>query len=233
MRAKDVMSSPVSAVRPQTPVLHIAAMLRDLRIAGLPVVANDELVGIVTERDLLHRQELGTEHRNNSQAWWRRVVGPGLEPERYVRSHGRCAEHVMTRNVIAVELETPLREIMELFDHRRIGRVPVLKDGLIVGIVTCADLVKALARGEGIAPSPKVRPSDENIRECLESELRCQEWWTGTIAQVEVEGGVVRFTGFYENNAQRRASCVAAENTYGVQDVRDERRSVSELPVMF
>jgi CBS domain-containing protein len=233
MNARDIMSSPVISVGPQTPVLQIAALLREQRIGGVPVLDENELVGIVTEKDLLHRREIGTEHRSQTQAWWRRVVGPDLEPERYVKSHGRCAEHVMTRIVVVVEPDTSLRTIMALFDRNRIGRVPVLVNGRIVGIVTSADLVKALAEGIWVSTASRGTGSDEEIRRRLLSELAGQEWWNGGCCALEVVNGVVRFTGFFEGEAQRRASRVAAENIPGVQRVEDERRSIAELPTMF
>lgn len=233
MDARDIMSSPVISVGPQTPVLQIATLLRERRFGGVPVVVEDAVVGIVTEKDLLHRQELGTEHRSQSQAWWRRVVGPDLEPDRYVKSHGRCARHVMTRNVIAVQPDTSLRQVMALFDRHRIGRVPVLGEGRMVGILTSADLIKALAQGTWMAAAGEAGASDEGIRRCLVAELNRQEWWNGGGSGVEVDHGVVRFTGFVESDSQRMASCVAAENTPGVHYVVDERRSLSELPIMF
>jgi CBS domain-containing protein len=233
MNARDIMSSPVISVGPQTPVLQIAALLRQQRIGGVPVVDGNELVGIVTEKDLLHRRELGTEHRSHTQAWWRRVVGPDLEPERYVKSHGRCAEHVMTRIVVVVEPDTTLQTVMALFDRNRIGRVPVLVNGRIVGIVTSADLVKALAEGIWVSTASTGTGSDEEIRVRLLAELDRQQWWNRGCCDVQVAHGVVRFTGFVESEAQRRASRVAAENIPGVQYVEDERRPLAEIPTMF
>ena len=233
MKAKDIMSSPVTVIRPRTPVLHIAALLREFRIGGVPVVVEEELVGIVTEKDLLHRQELGTEHRSHTQAWWRRMVGPNVEPEQYVKSHGRCAEHVMTRDVIVVQPETSVREVMALFDRHRIGRVPVMADRRIVGILTCADLVKAIAQGAGLRAGNDGDASDASIRERLLSELARQEWWNSGCCDVVVERGVVRFRGVAETESQRRASCVAAENIPGVHRVEDERRSLGELQTIF
>jgi len=233
MDAQDIMSSPVISIGPQTPVLQIAALLREQRIGGVPVIVENTLVGIVTEKDLLHRQELGTEHRSETQGWWRRVVGPDLEPDRYIKSHGRCAAHVMTREVVVVQPETSLREVMRLFDRHRIGRVPVLADGRLAGIVTSADLVKTLAQGAWIPASNDEGASDDGIRRHLLAELERQDWWRGGSSSVEVSRGVVRFTGFVETDSQRQASCVAAENTPGVRYVEDKRLSVSELPVMF
>jgi CBS domain-containing protein len=231
MNASDIMSSSVISVGPRTPVVQVAAMLREHRIGGLPVLLENDLVGIVTEKDLLHRHEIDTERSGQAQAWWRRVTGHRVEPDWYVKSHGRCASHVMTARVIVVAPDTSLREISGLFDAHRIGRVPVIAAGRVVGIVTCADLVRALAsRPWGQASGSQ---SDEQIRDGLLAELGAQDWWNGGLTNVLVENGVVLFNGFVENEAQRRASQVAAENIDGVRRVKDERQLVSELPTMF
>lgn len=233
MNASDIMSSPVVSVEPQTPVVEIAALLRERRFGGVPVLVGSEIVGIVTEKDLLHRQELGTERRSQAQAWWRRVVGATLEPDWYIKSHGRCAMHVMTRGVIVVEPHTPLRDITSLFDRKRIGRVPVVKDDRLVGIVACADLVRALAQGSGLARHAGTRTSDAEIRAALGAELGAQDWWNGGICAVRIAAGVVHFTGYFDNESQRQASQIAAENVPGVLRVVDERRPIAELPAML
>lgn len=233
MQAKDVMSSRVIAVAPQTPVVQVAAILREQRIGGVPVLAGEDLVGIVTEKDLLHRCEIGTDRAGDERSWWRRVAGQNLEPDWYVKSHGRRARHVMTRRVIVTAPETPVRGIAALFDAHRIGRVPVVSNNRLVGIVTCADLVKALAGGLQGQPSVDSNTDDAHIREQLMIELGRQGWWNGNMANVLVDDGVVLFNGYVENEAQRRASHVAAENVAGVRAVRDERLLTAELPAMF
>lgn len=233
MQAKDIMSSPVISVGPQTPVVQVAALLQEQRIGGVTVLLDNELVGIVTEKDLLHRHELGTERRGPTQSWWRRVVGPDLAPDWYVKSHGRCAEHVMTRAVFVIAPDTPLREVMALFDHRRIGRLPVVVDGRVVGIVTSADLVKALAQGMWRDQAAPAAMDDGDIRARVLAELDQQDWWSRDCCEVEVRGGVVRFVGFVDNDAQRQASRVAAENVAGVRRVEDDRKLMAELPTMF
>ena len=232
MNASDIMSSPVLSVDPATPVLQVAALLQERRIGGVPVLADRELVGIVTETDLLHRRELGTQRRNLSSAWWRRVMQPHLAPAWYIKSHGRCARHVMTRGVVVVEPRTSLPEITRLFDKHGIGRVPVVQDRRVIGIVASADLVRALSRGAGLPAAAPHLPGDDGIRAALLAELRHQPWWNASIVAVEVTGGVVRFTGFYDNDAQRRASLVAAENIRGVRDVQDERHPMAEFAGM-
>jgi CBS domain-containing protein len=233
MQARDVMSAQVVAVESETPVMQIAALLREHRIGGVPVLRGEELVGIVTEKDLLHRHEIDTDRVSDAQSWWRRVVGHNLEPDWYVKSHGRCAQHVMTRRVITATPETPLRAIAALFDSHRIGRVPVVVESRLVGIVTGADLVKALAGGQWASGQARTATGDAEIRHQLLAELGRQGWWNGSISNVLVTDGVVLFNGLVENDAERRAAHVAAENVNGVRRVEDERLLISELPVMF
>jgi hypothetical protein len=213
--------------------MQIAALLREHRIGGVPVLLNTELVGIVTEKDLLHRHEIDTDRSRNEQSWWGRVIGHNLEPDWYVKSHGRCAQHVMTRRVVIATPETTLRAIAALFDSHRIGRVPVVTNKRVVGIVTCADLVKALASGLSAARQTRTGRGDAGIREQLLVELGRQAWWNSRISNVLVTDGVVLFNGFVENEAQRRASHVAAENVPGVRSVEDERPLLSELSAMY
>jgi osmotically-inducible protein OsmY len=113
--------------------------------------------------------------------------------------------------------------------------VPVVRDGRVVGIVTSADLVMALARGTWVPSRShgENARTDAEIHERLLSELRRHDWWNSGSCGVEVRRGIVRFTGFVENEPQRQASLVAAENIAGVRGVEDERTSLAELPVMF
>jgi CBS domain-containing protein len=231
MQAKDVMTSRVISIEAQTPVLQVAALLREHRIGGVPVLAEQVLVGIVTERDLLHRREIGTDRVDGTSSWWRRVVGQNLEPGRYVKSHGRLARHVMNRRVVVATPETSLQQIAALFDLHRIGRVPVVSNNKLVGIVACADLVRALAGGAHQQAAGESSTDDGHIRDLLLAELARQPWWNGRVSNVLVEDGVVLFNGYVESEAQRRASQVAAENIAGVRLVRDERLLPLELPL--
>jgi CBS domain-containing protein len=233
MQARDIMSSSVITVRPQTPVVQVAAILREQKIGGVPVLLGTELVGIVTAKDLLHRHELGTDRGGDAHAWWRKLVGRNLEPDWYVKSHGRCARHVMTRRVLVVTPDTPLRAVASLFDAHRIGRAPVVEHNRVVGIVTCSDLVKTLAARPGDVRPAMAVPGDEDIRAELLAELKRQDWWNDNVANVFVQDGAVLFTGYVETEGQREASHVAAENVAGVRSVRDERRLAAELPAMF
>lgn len=233
MLAKDVMSSPVRVIGPKFPVLGIAALLVRHRIGGLPVMQGDQLIGMVTESDLLHRYEIGTGDGLDTRSWWGRILGGDPLPAQYVKSHGSCAEHVMTRKVVFVAESTPLAEIANIFDTKGIGRVPVIDGGQrVVGIVTCSDLLKTIAAVKR-DPSDMHTHSDEAIRGRLLAELMQQAWWNPNWSQVLVSGGVVEFRGLVESDDQKLAARVAAENIQGVIAVNDHRILSAELPAMI
>ena len=128
MQAKDVMTPNVVTVTPDASVKDIAELLLERQISALPVVdAEQKIVGIVSEGDLLRRPETGTERR---RSWWLSLFSSSEERAAdYVKGHGRRAEEVMTRNVVTVEEDTPLNKIAELLERRRIKRVPVVVGG--------------------------------------------------------------------------------------------------------
>jgi CBS domain-containing protein len=141
------MSKPVISVGPETPVPEAAALLARHRISGVPVLDGGRLVGVVNEWDLMHRQEIGTEQVPAIGPWWRRLFRADKAPAQYVKSHAISVRDrdIMTREVVSVGEGATLSHIAALFDARRIRRLPVLRDGKVVGIITRANLVDALA----------------------------------------------------------------------------------------
>ena len=146
MQAKDVMTTKVVTVQPDARVEHIAALLLERSISGVPVVdADGRLLGIVTEGDLMRRPEIGTERH---RGWWLRLFGDERErAAEYARAHGSRAADVMTRNVVTVSEETSVGEIARLLEEHRIKRVPVVRDDKVVGIVSRANLLQSWRRG--------------------------------------------------------------------------------------
>jgi CBS domain-containing protein len=178
MRAMDVMTTNVITVGPETPVQEVAKILSERSISGVPVVdSENRLVGIVSEGHLLHRVETGTERRTQRRrSWWLDTIGSEQELARdYVKSHGRTARDIMTREVITVNETTDLAEIATLLETKRIKRVPVLKEGKLVGIVSRANLVRALAAA-GSQLTADTTVDDRTIRGKLLAELKGQEW---------------------------------------------------------
>ena len=217
MRARDVMYRAVATTTPETTVEEVARLMINLRISGVPVLdKNGQLVGIITEGDLLRRAETGTERRRSPWSKWF-SANSRLAAE-YIKSHARKVEDIMTREVVSVGELATLGEIAELMESTRIKRVPVLHDGKIVGIVSRADLLQMLASG-GAATANE--DSDRLIRERLLAELRTQEWTNTAKSNVVVSDGVVHFWGTVGSEEERRALRVVAENIPGVRGIED------------
>jgi CBS domain-containing protein len=224
MRATDVMTTNVVTVDPNTSVQALAALLSERGISGVPVVDSDDLlIGVVSEGDLLHRVETGTERRperltERRRSWWLDTIASDEDLARhYVKSHGRTVKDVMTPDVISVTDTTELAEIAMLLETKRIKRVPVVRNGKLVGIVSRANLVRALA---ATTSEPAADADDRTIRRKLLSELKAQEWFKIWTADILVKDGVVHFWFCHdESERERQALRVAAENIAGVRRV--------------
>jgi CBS domain-containing protein len=219
MRAQDVMTSPAITVGPETPVAEIAALLVERGISAVPVVdAGGRAVGIVSEGDLLRRSEIGTE-RPRSQ-WLELLLDRSAQAADFSKAHGLLARDVMTRDVIAVAPDTGLGEIAQILEQRRIKRVPVVKDGRPVGIVSRANLLRGLVASTRQA-TPPVTGGDLGLRTALEDRLRGEAWVDLSRLNIVVSDGVVHLWGVVRNEEQRRALAIAAEGMPGVREVVD------------
>jgi len=218
MNASDVMTRNILSVRPDAVIAEAIRLMLDNRISGLPVIdEGGQLVGILTEGDLLRRGETATErHRPR---WLEILMGPGRLAEEYVRTHGRRIAEVMTRDPVSVTPDTPLKEIVELMERHRIKRVPVLDGDAPVGILSRADLLRGLAGA--LAAAPAVATSDEEIRERILAELARAAWVPRDGIAITVENGVVDLNGVILEEKERDALRVAAENVPGVTAVED------------
>jgi CBS-domain-containing membrane protein len=218
MNASDVMTRNVVSVAPDATVAQAVEQMLERGISGLLVVdAAGVLAGVVTEGDLLRRDELGTERR---RSWWLRLIAsPGRQAADFTRAHGRRVADVMTRDVVSVDADDPLEAIVALMEEHRIKRVPVLDDDHVVGVVSRADLLRALSvvarSGTGSAPD------DRTMRDHILDTLARQPWAPRTTLNVTVVNGVADLWGTIGNDQERRAICVIAENTPGVTSVID------------
>ena len=234
MQASEVMSTPVITVTPFTAVRDIVAILVEHRIGGVPVVDDGQVVGMIDEGDLLHRHEIGTDRWVGHRSWWQRLAAADPAPAAYVKSHGTRARDVMSRHVTCAGPDTPVARIAGLFEERRIRRVPVVDARRLVGIVTRADLVRALAAQTGPAdPAAAPAQTDEAIRVRLLAELEQQPWWQAMWSTVLVDNGVVTYRGVYEREADRQAARVAAENVAGVRAIEDDRVASADWQPML
>jgi CBS domain-containing protein len=222
MRAIDVMTREVITVTADASVAEVARVLADRAISAVPVVDEENrVIGMVSEGDLLHRIETGTERR---RAWWLDMVASTNQLARdYITSHSGSVKDVMTREVIAVSETTPVADIAILLEANRIKRVPVVRDGKLSGIVSRANLVQALAMTAS-GPSGSTEADDRAIRDKLLAELKAQKWAAVSPANVTVKDGIVHLWSSYYSEQEKRALVVAAQNIPGVRRVEDHMR---------
>jgi len=229
MIAKDVMTTNVVTVEPQTVVSDIAKLLLGRNISAVPVVDPEGgIVGIVSEGDLMRRPESDTEQRTRS--WWLSLMTDrDTLASEYTKSHGRLASDVMTAKVLVVEEETPLSEIAQTLEEKHIKRVPVVRNGELIGIVSRADLLRGLATCEA-GLSALVSESDQDIQENLREALRRESWLSATYVNATVAGGIVHLWGMVESGEQAKALRIIAEAVPGVKAVEDHlKQSVPAL----
>lgn len=217
MNAGDVMTRDVISIGPDASILEAARLMMQHRISGLPVVDSaGNLVGIVTEGDFLRRRETGTQRQR--PRWLEFIIGPGRLATEYTHESGRRVEEIMTADVRTVAEDTPLDEIVHLMERHRIKRLPVVQGRKLVGIVTRANVMRAVVRLAHEAEPASA--SDADIRERLLTELDKLPW--APAIGVAVKDGVVKLSGVLTDEAQRTALRVAAENVPGVKGVRDD-----------
>jgi len=216
MNAGDIMSARVVSIAPDATVLEAIQLMLDKHISGLPVIdKSGALVGIVTEGDFLRRAETGTERKR--PRWLEFLLGPRRLADEYVHTHARKVGEVMTDEPVTIEEATPLDEVVKIMERRRIKRLPVMRGSQVVGIVSRANLLHALASlGRGAAPPAK---TDVAIREQLLAEFDRQTWAPVALIDVVVKDGVVELWGTITEQSQGEALKVVAENIPGVTKV--------------
>lgn len=220
MRARDVMTRNLTTVAPDTPVVEAARILLAGRISAVPVVGADgRMVGIVSEADLMRRAEIGSA---KARSWWLAALADNEElAGEYIRSHARAVRDVMTADVVSVAEDATLGHIAALLDKRGVKRVPVVRDGVPVGIVSRANLLQAL-----VAASPKsagAAPSvgDDDLRRAVLEALRSHAWADSWSKNAIVEGGTVHLWGSARSDKERDACRVAVEGVPGVKAVEN------------
>ncbi|HEX5599050.1 MAG TPA: CBS domain-containing protein [Hyphomicrobiaceae bacterium] len=220
MRAADVMITNVIAVGPDACVQDVARILLDSRISAVPVIAADgKLLGIVSEGDLMRRAEAGTGRR---RPWWLAILtGREVLANEYIREHSRRVTDVMTRNVVTATADTPLSTIANLLEKNAIKRVPIVEEGKVIGIVSRANLLQALASPGTRAKGAATGADDSKIRETVLSQLKAEPWTRPSLINVIVQDGAVELWGIVDSASEKKAVRVAAEVTPGVRAVND------------
>jgi CBS domain-containing protein len=229
MHAVDIMTSPVVSASPETSIKDVAKLLADRHISAVPVVDGKlHVLGMISEGDLMRRAEIGTV---GGSSWWLDLFSStrGLADD-YVKTHSKLVRDVMTTEVVTASEHATLTDIAELLETHRIKRVPVTRNGQLIGIVSRANLVQALATA-AVSPAP-ARSSDREIRKRLMTELARETWADMTPGNIVVANGVVHLWGYMMSEPARRALCVAAENIPGVKSVEDHTRRPPVLPAL-
>jgi CBS domain-containing protein len=218
MRAHQIMSRPVVSVAPETTLVEAASTMLQKHVSGLPVVdGTGRLVGIISEGDFIRRSELGTQRKLGR--FLKFILGPGKEASDFVHEHGRKVSEIMTADsVITVGEDTSLEQIVALMEKNNVKRLPVMRGGKVVGIVTRANLLQAVASLARDVPDPTA--DDDHIRNRVIDTLSRQDWCPFGLSVV-VRDGIVHLSGVITEERARRASVVAAENVSGVKKVHD------------
>jgi CBS domain-containing protein len=218
MNASEVMTRRVISVEPGATIVQAIKLMLKNHVSGLPVIdRNGKLVGMISEGDFLHRREIGTEIKRN--AWLAAFFGPDQSAQDYVRGHGVQVAELMARQPIAVYEDTSLDQIVHLMEQHRIKRVPVLRKGKVVGIVSRANLLQALMSIHRSAP--KTSRSDQEIRKRIVAEIEKQDWAYGSDILVLVRDGIVDLCGTLSDTAQRDAVKALVREETGVRKLYD------------
>jgi len=227
MQAKDVMVSPAITVSPDASVPETANILLKNRISAVPVVDQaGALLGIVSEGDLMRRAEIGTERH---RSWWLEMLASSNTIAMdYVKSHANKVSDVMTAWPLAVGEETPLAEIADLLEARQIKRVPVVRDGKVIGIVSRADLLQAFASMH--RPAPEANPDDRALRAAVLKTMDTAKLQRPYSLSITAKDGNVHLSGLVGTAEEKRALCLAAEVTQGVVGVTESLQVEPRIP---
>ena len=181
MRARDLMTTNLVTIPPDAPLEALARVLSERGISGAPVVdADGALLGMVTESDLIRRLAA---KEDAPKSWVLGLLASAAEQAaRFARTHGHRARDVMTTDIASVTEDTSIEHVAHIIEEKKIRRVPVLRDGKLVGVVSRSDLIRALLAAPGSlaadapdAPRPQPRHAERTLGGYLFHLSRCQE----------------------------------------------------------
>ncbi len=217
MRAYEIMTPQVISVGAETTVVEAARLMLRHHISGLPVVdAKGRLIGIISEGDFLRRSETGTQHGRGR--WLSYLAGADRLAAEFAHENGRKVGEIMTPDPITATEDMPLDEVVRLMERHNVKRLPVMRNDLLIGIITRSDFLIAIASmGDRVADGSS---TDSEIRNQVQAALEKPKWRPRRL-DVTVRDGVVTLRGVVESKSARKAAIVAAENVPGVRRVRD------------
>jgi len=231
MRAHQIMTRPVITVTPETTIVEAANTMLQKHVSGLPVIdAAGKFVGIVSEGDFIRRGEIGTQRKRGR--FLKFILGPGQAATDFVHEHGRKVAEIMTPQLLTITIteDTALDEIVELMEKNSVKRLPVMRGDRIVGIVSRANLLQAVASLAREIPDPTA--DDDHIRNRVIYTIEKNDWCPFGLSVI-VRGGVVHLSGVITEERSRKAAVVAAENVTGVTKVHDHLCWVDTMSGMY
>ena len=217
MRAHQIMTRPVITVTPETTVVEAANTMLQRHVSGLPVIdPAGKLVGIVSEGDFIRRSEIGTQRKRGR--FLKFILGPGQTATDFVREHGRKVAEIMTKTPLTITEDTELAKIVQMMEKNNVKRLPVTRGDQVVGIVSRANLLQAVASLARQIPDPTA--DDDHIRNRVIDTLAKNDWCPFGLSVI-VRDGIVHLSGVITEERSRQAAIVAAENVAGVNKVHD------------
>lgn len=228
MKARDVMTTELCTIAPEATIGAAAQLMLDHRVSALPVLADNKLVGLISEGDLVRRVEIGT--ARTPSRWQALLTSETALAAAYIKCHARRVGDVMTASPVSIDEDTPLIAIADLMERHHVTRLTVMRGETLVGIVSRADLLRALLR-HGEAHAATVA-TDQEIQEKILAELNRQPWGFIGAASVSVENGVVHLWGEVLTETERQAARIAAEGVPGVRGVVDHLSQEIRVPAI-
>ena len=229
MRAHQIMTRTVITVTPDTRIAEAANTMLQKHVSGLPVIdASGNLVGIVSEGDFIRRSEIGTGRKRGR--FLKFILGPGKAATDFVHEHGSKVSEIMTPEPLTITEDTPLDQIVQLMEKNNVKRLPVMRGEMVVGIVSRANLLQAVASLAREIPDPTA--DDDHIRNRVIDALEKYDWCPFGLSVV-VRGGIVHLSGVITEERARKAAIVAAENVTGVSKVHDHLCWVDTMSGMY
>jgi CBS domain-containing protein len=229
MRAHQIMTRPVITVTPETTIVEAANTMLQRHVSGLPVVSKTgKLVGIISEGDFIRRSEIGTERKRGRFLTF--ILGSGKAATDFVHEHGGKVGEIMTSEPLTITEDTDLEQIVRLMERNSVKRLPVTRGDQVVGIVSRANLLQAVASFARQIPDPTA--DDDHIRDRIIDTLEKNDWCPFGLSVV-VRDGIVHLNGVITEERARQAAIIAAENVAGVKKVHDHLCWVEPMSGMY
>lgn len=217
MDVSAIMTTQVVTADPKDSLQSVAQRMADNRVSALPVVDDQQQVlGIVSEGDLMRRPE---EREQKHHSWWLSLFHlPSDKTQDFLQGPGQKAEEVMTTKVISVTPDTPVADVAELLEKHHIKRVPVLDNKRLVGIVSRANLLRALATHKDDF-APRRSESDQALHDKIVRNLEEAGLPGGYFINPIVNDGTVHLWGAVEHANQVDEAESVTQSTEGVKSV--------------